>query len=117
MLNGDQELDELFRNYRAACPDREPSAGFMPGVWQKIEARRNFCLWFERIGRPAMAASAVACLVLLILNLVNAPGRMSVLTYADALAAEHTAETTYYAEAIRSAPPGDEQVVSGAPGR
>ena len=114
MRNAQHELDELLRLYRAACPDPEPTAGFTPGVWQKIEARRSFWLLFERIGRPAMTASALACLVLLILNLVTAPGRMAVSTYADALAADHTAETTYYAEAIRSAPAPDEPMPSGA---
>ena len=34
------KLDALWVEYRDACPDPEPSAGFMPRMWQRIEARR-----------------------------------------------------------------------------
>jgi len=36
----DDKLDALFAEYRMACPDPEPSADFMPGMWKRIEARR-----------------------------------------------------------------------------
>ncbi len=71
MSSGERELDELFRAYRAVCPDPEPSVGFMPGIWQKIEARSSFWLLFARVGRQATTASALACLVLLLLNLIT----------------------------------------------
>jgi anti-sigma-K factor RskA len=34
-------LDALWLEYRDACPDPEPTANFMPQMWQRIEARRN----------------------------------------------------------------------------
>ena len=34
------QLDALWAEYRQACPDPEAGAGFMPGLWQRIEARR-----------------------------------------------------------------------------
>lgn len=37
----DSKLDALLAEYRDAIPDQDVSAGFMPGLWQKIEARRS----------------------------------------------------------------------------
>lgn len=109
MTNDDSGLDDLFRRYRASCPEIEPSADFLGGMWQKIEARHSFWFLFQRLGRTAMTASAAICLLLVILNFVSATeSRFVPPTYVDALMAEHTAEKTYYTEAIRSTPPGDE---------
>ena len=35
------KLDELFAAYREALPDREPSAGFTPELWRRIDQRRR----------------------------------------------------------------------------
>ncbi|HSU61195.1 MAG TPA: hypothetical protein VLI55_17940 [Bryobacteraceae bacterium] len=108
MSTEDSGLDDLFQRYRAACPDVEPSATFMPVVWQKIEARRGFWSVFERLARTGMAAAAVLCLLLLALNFVTANQRAAFQSYTDALMADHSAEQTYYTEAIRSTPSGNE---------
>ncbi len=109
MTNDDFQLDELFRQYRAACPDVEPSAGFMPNLWQKIEARHSFWFVFQRLARTATTACAAVCLVLLVLNFVSArDAYLMAPTYVDALMADHTAEKTYYTEAIRSTPPASD---------
>jgi len=107
MTNDDRELDDLFQQYRASCPEVEGSAGFMPKVWEKIENRRSFWFAFQGLARTAMTASTALCLLLLILNFIAAP-QSHLPTYADALAADHGAEQTYYAEAIRSAAEGDQ---------
>ncbi len=73
-------------------------------MWQKIEARQSFWYIFRHLGRPVTAASAALCLLLLVLNLISSPARSLVPSYTDALMADHTAEKTYYAEAIRSSP-------------
>jgi hypothetical protein len=104
-MNDDGGLDALFQRYRAACPEVEPGAGFMPEVWRRIETRHSFRFVFERLGRSVMAASAALCLLLLVLNLISgSPARLLAPTYADALMADHTAEKTYYTEAIRTTP-------------
>jgi hypothetical protein len=107
MTQDDRDLDDLFQKYRTSCPELEGSAGFMPKLWEKIEARRNFWFAFQGLGRTAMAASTALCLLLLILNFMAVP-QSYLPTYADALAADHSAEETYYAEAIRSAADGDQ---------
>jgi hypothetical protein len=105
MTNGDLELNDLFAQYRAACPEPEPSANFMPAIWRRIDSRRSFRLVFQQLARPLMAGSAALVVLLLILNLVSSERtRIAPPTYVDALLAEHTAEKTYYTEAIRSIP-------------
>lgn len=104
----DPKLDRLFQLYRASCPEVEPSADFMPVIWQKIEARRSFSFAFQRVAR-ALAAAAVA--IGLLMTGLNAAGEgknvIIAPTYADALAADHTVEKTYYTEAIQPIPPTD----------
>jgi len=105
MTDEDSGLNNLLEAYGRACPDIEPSASFMPAIWQRIEARRSFWFVFQREARAVMTASAALFVVLLVLNFFS--GSQSLLTastYADALMADHTAEKTYYTEAIRSTP-------------
>ncbi len=108
MSGEDSRLDELFQRYRASCPEIEPSANFMPVVWQRIEARRGFWPVFARLARTGMAAAALLCLVLLALNFVTVNQRTAFQSYTDALMADHSAEQTYYTEAIRSTPSGND---------
>jgi len=101
-MNDDESgLDGVFGRYHAACPDVEPSVNFMPGLWQKIEARRSFWWVFQGLARTAMAGCAALVLVLLALNLVSSGQALVSPSYADALAADHSAEKTYYAESVR----------------
>ena len=112
MTNEDHELDGLFQRYRDSFPEFQASPEFMPRLWEKIENRPNFWSVFQSCARAAMSLCAVLCLLLLVLNFMEA--RQNYLpdpTYADALAAEHTAEKTYYTEAIRSTPDSDRAVV------
>ncbi len=49
--NEDGQLDELFQQYRWACPEVEPSAHFMPELWGKIDARRSLWFHFGKLGK------------------------------------------------------------------
>jgi hypothetical protein len=110
MTNDESRLDDLFRRYRDACPEVEPSAKFMPALWRKIESRQSFWSVFERLGGLITAASAVLCLLLLALTIAGPPSPHTLAaTYADALMADHSVEKTYYAEAIRTNPQSDDQ--------
>ncbi len=105
MTNDDSRLDDLFQSYRDACPDVEPSVNFMPNLWQRIEAHHSFWFVFQRLARTVMTASAALCLLLLVLNFISVQQtHLLAPTYVDALMADHTAEKTYYTEAIRSTP-------------
>ena len=110
MTNNDSGLDDLFANYRSACPEPEPSANFMPGIWRRIESRHSFRFVFQQLARPVMAGSAALVVLLLILNMVSSQqARLSDPSYVDALMADHTAEKTYYTEAIRGPIPRDQR--------
>ncbi len=109
MASDDSQLNQLFESYRASCPDTEPSTDFMPRLWQNIESRRGFWFVFGRLARTAMTGCAALCLVLLALNLSSpAQAHRATATYTDALMAEHSAEKTYYTEAISPAAYGEE---------
>ena len=106
MTNDEHAIDGLFAAYRAACPDVEPSATFMPELWRRIDARRGFWFVFQSLGRIAAAAAVALCLLIAALNFAYKPSSPSfAATYPDALAADHTAERTYYTEAIADTAP------------
>lgn len=71
-MNGgmDEKLDALWAEYRAACPDPEPATGFMPKLWQKIEARRAET---TSVFRHMAQAWAVAALAIALILAVLAP--------------------------------------------
>jgi hypothetical protein len=68
MLQGtsgdDARLDELFQAYRAACPDPDASANFMPNMWAKIEAREVSTNWFGRFAKALVTAALAASVIL-----------------------------------------------------
>jgi hypothetical protein len=107
MTDGNFQLDEWFRRYRAACPEVDPAPNFMPGLWNKIESRRTFAFTFERLAKPLMTVLGAICALLLVLNLAGiGQTPPTAASYADALAADSSAERTYYTEAIRDNPTG-----------
>ena len=63
-MDQNQELDRLFVGYRAAVPDPEASANFMPELWRKIEARQFFFLRVKKLTQVFVAAAAAICLLL-----------------------------------------------------
>ena len=58
------DLDSLFNAYREAVPDPEPSAGFTPGVWRKIEARRSPVRLLRRMAEAFVTVAALATIVI-----------------------------------------------------
>jgi hypothetical protein len=99
---GDQdgELNALFQAYRAACPDREPSANFMPEIWRRIEERQRSLFFLGRWARALVTAAAVLSLGMAV-YLYSPQGHktiFSVESYVEAVAAGH---------AVDSSEPGD----------
>ena len=60
----DEKLDALFRKFAEACPDREPSANFMPKLWQQIEARQTYTFSFRRMANALVTAAVALSIVL-----------------------------------------------------
>ena len=95
----DSRLDAAFQAYREACPDVEGSANFMPGLWQKIEARQT-PLKMVRLTKLFVAAATAMCLLmtgLLVSPLAQTPAIFT--SYVEALDNEqHSHDTLAYAD-------------------
>jgi anti-sigma-K factor RskA len=87
-------LHSLLAEYRDACPDPEPSAQFMPQLWQRIEASRNSTVslllrrWAE-VWLVATVAMAIVTGALLIPSYQNQQTYQA--SYLDLLAAADSA--------------------------
>lgn len=92
-MHRDDELNELFREYRAAVPDPEAGANFMPELWRKIEARQSFTLRLRRLTQVFVGAAAAICLLLAMIQVT--PGTPSTKlrgTYVDMLTEAHPSD-------------------------
>ncbi len=90
----ERKLDALFAEYRAACPDPEPGADFMPGMWKRIEARRVATVSVFRHWAQVCVMATVALTLLIGAVLIpkfqeSAAGTSS---YLEALSAEHSSD-------------------------
>jgi hypothetical protein len=84
--NHEYRLDRLLADYRAACPELEPGANFMPTLWQRIEARRNPVLQWVKMSRRALAATLALCLGLgVVLGTALSSSQFYQSTYIEAL--------------------------------
>jgi anti-sigma-K factor RskA len=89
------KLDPLWAEYRSACPDVEPSAHFMPQLWQRIEAQRSavasswFRLWAEVWVVATVTLAIVMGAVLIPRFQTNPPAYLA--SYVDVLAAADSA--------------------------
>lgn len=90
----EHKLDALFAEYRTACPDPEPSADFMPGMWKRIEARRIATVSVFRHWAQACVMATVALTLLigavLIPRLQSDPAANA--SYVEALVSEHSSD-------------------------
>ena len=92
------ELDELFAAYREACPAPEPSANFMPELWQKIEARRSVSCSFSRLTQVFLTAAVAISLLLAILQTTTTTktSPFYAQSYVEALEEFNAAESPVY---------------------
>jgi hypothetical protein len=58
------EVRELLHLYREALPEPDASAGFMPGLWARIDARRSVTYSFGRLARAFVTAAVLMCIAL-----------------------------------------------------
>jgi len=84
----DEQLDALLRSYREACPDREPSANFMPNLWAQIEARQRFSFSFSRMAGAFLTAALALSLALGVYLAVPSNSGFYSQSYVEALATQ-----------------------------
>lgn len=90
---GDDKLDSLWRAYRAACPDREPSANFMPSLWRRIESRQNFTFSLQRMVRGFVTAAAAVTIAIGVYVSLPRATQPTGVSYLEALAEANTLDT------------------------
>lgn len=93
--DSEKQLDALFANYKAAVPDPDASANFMPELWGKIEARRSFTLRVRKLTHVFVGAAAALCLLFAMIEVMPMPRSTHQElhgTYVDVLAAAHPAD-------------------------
>jgi hypothetical protein len=94
MRDLERELDELFRAYRQSFADVDASSGFVPGVWEKIEARRSFAFRLRHLARTFLGASAVLFTLMAgIFVLENRTSPDPHESYIDTLASAHASDS------------------------
>jgi hypothetical protein len=88
------ELNALFAGYKAAVPDPDASANFMPALWRNIEARQTLMLRVRKLTQVFVGAAAAVCLLFAMVQVVPGVSRPEVhASYVDALAAAHPADS------------------------
>jgi hypothetical protein len=91
--NNEERLDALFRAYREACPDRDPSPNFMPNLWQRIEARQSFTFSLRRMAGGFVTAALALSLALGVYMAIPHSQSYTPQSYIEALADNQPLDT------------------------
>ncbi len=62
MTPEERHLERMLERYARACPEVEPGSNFMPGVWQRIDARRSFSFKLASYAKILTMTAASLCL-------------------------------------------------------
>jgi hypothetical protein len=89
----DERLDALFQAYRAACPDRDPSANFMPELWRRVEARQAFTFSFRRMANAFVTAALALTIFLGVYMAIPSESSNYPVSYMQALADANSLDT------------------------
>lgn len=101
----EQDLQVLFQRYREVCPDPDASANFMPGIWQKIEARQSTNRVFGRLaGGFVSFAMAVSAMLALFVFVPAGQNALETGSYVEILAADHADDNGLYFDAVNFTP-------------
>jgi len=88
----EERLNALFRAYGEACVAPEPSANFIPQLWQRIESRQTFSFFFGRVARGFVTAAVAATLAMAFYLTVPRASGTYTSTYVEVLAASHNTD-------------------------
>src|SRR5579864_1052734 len=92
----DGKLDALLQAYRRACPTPEPSANFMPNLWQRIESRQKVTFSFRRMANAFVTAAVAMSIALGVYMAIPRTTASSSMSYIDALAESRPLDTADY---------------------
>ena len=98
--NHEDQLDALFRAYRAACPVPEASANFMPELWRKIESRQRVTFSFSRMASAIVTAALALTLALGMYMYIPHANPYIAQSYVEALAEANPLDTPDFADSV-----------------
>jgi hypothetical protein len=96
----EQRLDELFAAYRDALSDREPSAGFTPELWRRIDQRRKPNYIFGRFARGFVTAALALCFAITAITWYPSMNSVYTVSYVDVLDADQVSSDLVQAESL-----------------
>ena len=88
----EERLDALFRAFASACPDREPSANFMPNLWRQIETRQTYTFSFRRMANTLATAALALSIALGVYMSIPHTAPVNPQSYIEALADANTVD-------------------------
>jgi hypothetical protein len=93
-MDEERNLDQLLAAYRDGLPVVEPSAEFMPRLWERIESRQSGSRQLWRWANSLAAAAALASLFVVMLQMFPQAGKSFYYsaTYLETLASQHDNE-------------------------
>jgi len=89
----DEKLDALFQAYRQACPTPEPSANFMPELWQRIESRQTVTFTFRRMANAFVTAAVAMSIALGVYMAIPRNQAVAPMSYIEVLAESRPLDT------------------------
>ena len=95
----ENELNHLFRAYRASCDYGDADVNFMPHVWERIEARRSTTLLYRRVSRIFATGTAALAIVVATAVSFSTPAPSDE-TWVETLASDNLAQVASYYEPV-----------------
>jgi len=95
--------ESLLEQYREACALPEPGRNFLPGLWQRIDAKRSRTLRFEHAAKSLFAAAVAVSLLLgtFLLLPSQQPSAFNSGSFVEELASANAADSETFFEPVR----------------
>ncbi len=106
MTQPEREMENLLKRYSRACPEVEPGSAFMPGIWQRIDARRGFSFKLAHYARVLAMSAASLCVAAGLFEVSSygtAAKQLAANRYVDVLDDDNDAEALAYSHVVTSA--------------
>lgn len=106
MTQPEREMENLLQRYSRACPQLEPGPAFMPGIWQRIDAKRGFSFKLGYYARILAMTAASLCMAagLFEVSSYGPAQQLAANRYVDVLDDDSDDEALVFSHDVDSAP-------------
>ena len=108
MMQPEREMEDLLERYSRACPEVEPGAAFMPGIWQRIDAKRGFSFKLAHYARVLAMSAASLCMAAGLFEVSSygpAAQQLAANHYVDVLDDDNDDEALTYSHIVTASDP------------